>query len=293
MGDPFEPKHRERTPAGVTETSRWSTCLALLLGVYAGIFLLTLAASALVGGPSESGVLRIDPTRIDRHVGLSLEEVGAQPWRLVTFLLFHSPVDPFHFCIVLLSLVVVLPGLEGRFGRRTVLILFVACGMGAGLCHLAASALFPGLFDPGARTLGAAGAVYGLIAVYFWLFREEEYFGLLRGKILAPCLVAALFVSGIPSREDAVEYRPQAAGLLLGAAFLIAAPRVRLLRDRRKGAHRVQEIVRDAETHVRVDRLLHKISREGLDALTRSERRYLRKASRRYRRPPPAGGPPR
>lgn len=282
MAEPYEPKPRQRSRLWVPDTWHWSLPVWLLLGLYVGIYGVTLAASL------ES----LGAHHLEQEFGLSLSEVWTGPWRLFTFSLFHSPARPLDFLVILFSLVVVLPGLEKSMGWWRLLFLYLVSATGAGLTHLAFSVALPHLVDPTVRTLGASGAIYGLLAAYFWFLRGEDVFGLIRVKLLAPILVVLLLILAQFASEGALEYRTQSAGLLFGAGVLVLAPRLQSLRARRASARRIREIVRDAEIEARVDRLLEKISRDGMDALSRSERRYLRKVSPRYRRAPPKKTPP-
>ena len=274
MAESYRPRFRQRSRPHTITVKRWSTPAKLLLGLYLVTFIAQLFPLSRFGFAAS-----------EMTFALSGEEVIRGPWRLVTFLLFHSTGDLYHFIMIFLTLLVVTADLEERVGWRMFGLLFLAGGLGGGLSHLAISAAFPSLVAPSVRTLGASGAAYGLLCAYFWHFRDSVVFGLIRGKFLGLILVAAIFGSGWHSHGgEGIEYRTQAAGLLMGASVLFLQPRLLRLRARRASSRKVRSIVADAQVAVRVDELLEKISLQGLGALSRSEKRFLRRASEQYRR---------
>ena len=278
MQEPHEPQHQQRSIYQMVARHRWSIPSKIFLGLYLGIYLIQVVSSLLLARSSP----------IDASLSLSLAKVATEPWRPLTFFLFHSPKDPFHFLLVFGSLAVILPDLEERLGRRFVGLLFVVCAMGAGSAHLLFTAIF--LDDPTVRTLGASGAVYGMLIAYLWYHPETEAFGLLKGKILAPILLGVVFISGFQSRDPTVEYRAQAASVLIGVGFIGLAPAWRRIRGRWKTHRQIHRIIDDVGTEARIDVLLDKISRDGLDSLTSAEKRFLEKASQLYQDGPHEGG---
>ncbi|MCZ6688899.1 MAG: rhomboid family intramembrane serine protease [Planctomycetota bacterium] len=259
--------------------SRWSGSVKAILGLYLGIYVLQFIVSAE----------RFGSVQIERYVALSSAEILTGPWRILSFSFFHSLVDPFHFFIVFLSLAIVSPDLEKRLGRRVLIVLYLGSGLLSGILHLVFSAALPGYVPPAVQTLGASGVAYSLLFAYFWYLRDQEAFGLLRGKILAPILFLAVSLSGFQSHQTIaehgveVEYRTQLGGVLFSVGFIFLTPRWRRFVSRRKTSRQLRQIVMDNEIAARVDFLLEKIHQQGMGTLTRSERRFLRKASVRYR----------
>jgi membrane associated rhomboid family serine protease len=76
------------------------------------------------------------------------------PWLLVTSMFAH--VDLFHIGLNMLALYSLGPGLEAAVGRTRFLLLYFLSG-------LAASATVMWLSDPNSQTLGASGAIFGLM----------------------------------------------------------------------------------------------------------------------------------
>ena len=180
------------------------------------------------------------------------------------------------------------------WGARTFLIYYLACLLGAGVTHLILDPLFGGQ----AGIIGASGGVYGLLAAYGWFFgrRNLYLFGVfpLQARIFAVALAAVSLFSGVMSTRDGLAHFAHLGGMLTGI-LLIAWPT--LLKSYRLWRHRLRmqayarkldggkaspsgspEMSRE-EMQRRVDRLLDKVSRNGLNSLSSSERRFLDEAS--------------
>jgi membrane associated rhomboid family serine protease len=84
-------------------------------------------------------------------------------WQLVTYLFLHNPLDFWHILFNMLSLWMFGAELERTWGRRVFLRYYFLCGIGAGLCVVVGNALFGNM---GARTIGASGAIYGLLLAW-------------------------------------------------------------------------------------------------------------------------------
>jgi membrane associated rhomboid family serine protease len=94
------------------------------------------------------------------------EDTGRLGWPLLTSLFLHG--DLLHIAFNMLFLAVFGPGLEDRFaqmslGRARFLLLYLGCGIGASLLHIATHPL------SGVPVIGASGAIAGLLGDYFIL----------------------------------------------------------------------------------------------------------------------------
>lgn len=99
------------------------------------------------------------------------EVVGSfQIWRLATYMFLHSAGSPFHILINMLMLYMFGAELERTWGTRRFLNYYFLCGLGAGVCVVLASYLFHG--NVAAATLGASGAIFGLLLAFGIVFAE-------------------------------------------------------------------------------------------------------------------------
>ena len=97
-------------------------------------------------------------------------------WQPVTYLFLHS--DILHVAFNMLALWMFGVDLERRWGRTAFLRYYFVCGIGAGLTVLLVSLLpFAAAADMYQRpTIGASGAIYGLLLAYGMLFPHRTIF---------------------------------------------------------------------------------------------------------------------
>ena len=94
-----------------------------------------------------------------------------RPWQLVTYSMLHA--NPFHLAMNMLGLVMFGAALESSLGRMRFACLYLGSAVGAaGLQLLATSAL--GL-DP-RPTIGASGAVFGMVVAFGLMFPMQRIF---------------------------------------------------------------------------------------------------------------------
>jgi membrane associated rhomboid family serine protease len=97
-------------------------------------------------------------------------------WQVVTYLFLHA--DPLHLLFNMLALWMFGVDLERRWGYQAFLRYYFVCGVGAGLCSVVVS-LLPLDFANElyiTPTIGASGAIYGLLLAYGLLFPERTIF---------------------------------------------------------------------------------------------------------------------
>ncbi len=103
--------------------------------------------------------------------GLSWEGVrGGRIWQLFTHNWFHGTWS--HLLLNAALFYYAAARLSHVLGSWRILILFLICGMGAGLVHILAQAAFPGL--PGQPLVGASGGVMGMLLGFFALSPESR-----------------------------------------------------------------------------------------------------------------------
>ncbi|MFQ5767339.1 MAG: rhomboid family intramembrane serine protease [Acidobacteriota bacterium] len=124
---------------------------------------------ALVPGQILEQIFGLSPAAFLRHFWL---------WQPVTYLFLHSTVTLMHLLINMLMLWMFGTELERRWGTQAFLQFYLVCGIGAGLFTVAAAPLSylvgasPVLFSS-TPTIGASGAIYGLMAAHAILFPDR------------------------------------------------------------------------------------------------------------------------
>jgi hypothetical protein len=141
-------------------------------------------------------------------------------------------------------------------------------------------------------TVGASGGIYGCLIAFgmIWPNREVLMFFLfpVKAKIFVWIIMAILLFA--PGGQTAVF--AHAGGLLGGFLFLRYFEffrnqfefRFSLSRwlQKRKFQKYQEEMMAESQAKERVDQLLDKISREGIQSLSRKEKKFLNEASQKY-----------
>lgn len=269
----FKPSHLSlpRTP---TETCPVTLGYCLV----AGLTWLVLSAPGEADLDSLVGQLRLDASR-PRLTGLVLHPI------------YHR--EGWHLLAVILGMLLVGAPLELRLGSRRFLVLLGLSAGGtavvaAGL-RLVASTLAEG--DERAWILHGGGSlVLACLALRSLVPAPENLPGILDRPHLDWVLIllaasGLVVLDGLPVDESTRTFLlPQIAGVFWGGVFVLALPaasRHVRRRQRRRDLQLRQEKERARE---RVNLLLEKISRGGLDSLTRRERLFLEQASKHFSR---------
>lgn len=101
--------------------------------------------------------------RLAYHFGLLPLQMGFQPWQVVSYMFLHGNLS--HLFFNMFALWMFGRTLEMRLGSRRFLTYYMVCGVGAALIQLAV-----GLYYPFAITVGASGAVYGILLAFGVLY---------------------------------------------------------------------------------------------------------------------------
>ena len=207
--------------------------LILILNV--GMFLLTLVAPGPV-----VGLLGMTPSAV-------LEQ--ARVWQPATYLFVHSPSSFGHILFNMLAVWMFGVELERRWGTPFFVKFYFVCGIGAALCTVFA-AFLP--FDATARlydttTIGASGAVYGLLMAWALIFPYREILFMfifpLKARVFVLIVGAIAFFSALNASGGPVASIAHLGGLLAGWLFL-QGPRGLLMELRRQMARRKMDRMR-------------------------------------------------
>ncbi|WP_084704771.1 rhomboid family intramembrane serine protease [Phaeacidiphilus oryzae] len=154
--------------------------------------------------------------------GMGVQGVATSPWqsyRLLTAVFLHevsSPPIPWHLGTNMLLLWWIGAPLEGMLGRARYLAVFLVSG-------LAGSALSLLLAAPNQPSLGASGAIFGLIGASVVLYRR-------RGYALGPLVALIVFNLVVTFSIPDVAWQAHVGGLVAGgvvAAAMAYAPRAK------------------------------------------------------------------
>ena len=211
-------------------------------------------------------------------------------WQLVTYMFLHGGL--MHVLLNMFYLVMFGSDLERWWGSREFLKYYFICGIGAGIFHVVTTYGFGG--NPLVPTIGASGAVFGVLIAYGLAFPQRKVLLWFVIPISARTLVViAAFIELAMTVEyrggDGVARFAHLGGMLVGYVYLKQERilwRVKRLwgqtQSRRSSRHLRDE--NDADTQARIDEILDKISREGMGSLSEEEKQILHDSAERARR---------
>jgi membrane associated rhomboid family serine protease len=227
-------------------------------------------------------------------------QILARPWTVVTYMFAHGGV--MHLLGNMLGLFFFGPPLEARWGSNEFLKYYFICGLGG-----AALAFLPFARDIG--MIGASGAVFGVMVGFAMNWPDAPiylYFLIpVKAKYLVGVLAMIALIYTFQQRSDGVAHAAHAGGVIAGVVYLrIKRPGGAFAGVKRIMNRRRLKVVRTDNTRTPVrtssaapgrrggeeekllnelDRVLEKISTQGMSSLTPQERKLLDEVSRRYR----------
>ncbi|MFT3898266.1 MAG: rhomboid family intramembrane serine protease [Thermomonas sp.] len=102
----------------------------------------------------------------------SIPGVGFGAWQLLTYGFLHGNWG--HILFNMLALFMFGAPLEYTWGQKRYLSYYMVCMVGAGLCQLAVGAWMMANGSDGYPTIGASGAIFGLLLAYGMLFPNQR-----------------------------------------------------------------------------------------------------------------------
>ncbi|MCB9496583.1 MAG: rhomboid family intramembrane serine protease [Fibrobacteria bacterium] len=208
-----------------------------------------------------------------------------QVWRVVTYQFLHGGI--LHIAFNMLSLWMFGTPLVHHMGEKRFLALYLTSGIVAGL----GSALLYLLGGAGGiPIIGASGAIFGILLAFARFFPHVQIIVFFLFPMPARYAVwvfgGLAFLAGLQG-QGSVAHLTHLFGILGGWLFLRFEDPVALWFDRavtqkeRVQTARIAEELESEENYfdTRVDPILKKISKHGIDSLTKQEKDVLQKAS--------------
>jgi membrane associated rhomboid family serine protease len=147
-------------------------------------------------------------------------------WQPVTYLFLHSPSSILHIVFNMLALWMFGVDLERRWGTRFFVKYYFTTGIGAAASVLLISLLPFGWTAPLwlGTTIGASGAVYGLLMAWALLFPHREILFMfifpLRARLFVLIVGAIAFFSAVGASGGPIANLAHLGGLLVGWMYL-------------------------------------------------------------------------
>ncbi|MCR4660070.1 MAG: rhomboid family intramembrane serine protease [Bacteroidales bacterium] len=135
-------------------------------------------------------------------------------WQLVTYMFMHANLSHLFFNMFALWMFGYV--LENYWGTRRFVFYYMVCGLGAGLVNA---------LIPGGLTVGASGAVYGLLLAFGMLFPNERIYLYFLVPIKAKWFVigyaAIELIEGVMATGDHVAHFAHLGGMVFGLLLIL------------------------------------------------------------------------
>ncbi|MBU2493674.1 MAG: rhomboid family intramembrane serine protease [Bacteroidetes bacterium] len=244
-------------------------------------------------------------------IPLGFQDATFLPWQLITYQFLHGSFTHVLFNMFMLWMFGM--EIENLWGSKKFLIFYLLCGVGAGLFQLLIAPMF-GSVGP---TIGASGAVYGVMVAFAMFFPDRYIYIYFLLPVKAKYLIAILMVFEFMSVGDMslVAHLAHIGGALTALVYILLERRSsfdlnKVVNQFKKtsnsfssssstkfrkpmGFGKKSSNVEEADfydinseddnkiTQEEIDKILDKISQSGYQNLTEREKRILFEASKR------------
>jgi len=182
-----------------------------LIIITSAVFVLTYIPEVIFGWGMPFALFALRPDDVLRRFYV---------WELVSYLFLHWGF--FHIIFNMFALWMFGSDLERLWGRKEFLFYYFLTGIGAGVLDVLLNALFPSGVPT--ATLGASGAIYGLLLAYGLLFPDRPIYLYLLIPIKAKWFVVIMgvieFVSSFSAPGSGVSHVAHLGGMLFGFLYL-------------------------------------------------------------------------
>jgi membrane associated rhomboid family serine protease len=180
---------------------------------------------------------------------------GLQFWQVLTYLFVHDPNGFMHVLFNMLAVWMFGVELERRWGTPAFVRFYLITGVGAGFATILVS-LLPFAFANGiykAATIGASGAVYGLILAWALIFPHRQILFMmifpLPARVFAFILGAMSFLSAAGGLNGSVAEATHLSGLLIAWLYLKGPTNLRMELKYRMTKWRMERLRRKFGLH--------------------------------------------
>jgi rhomboid family protein len=229
---------------------------------------------------------------------------GFEIWQLVTYMFLHGSFT--HIALNMFALWMFGMELENVWGSRKFFTYYMICGIGGGVANL----LIAPLFTATGPTIGASGAIFGVLLAFGLLFPDRLIFLYFFVPIKAKYFVVLYMILELVSvgSTDGIAHFAHLGGALVGLIYLLAAKDFSFFKSYRRPrnvfsrwsapsrrptdyedvseakVYDIQEHKQTNEaavTQKQVDEILDKISHGGYQSLSEEEKKILFEASKK------------
>lgn len=228
-------------------------------------------------------------------------------WQVFSYMFLHGSF--WHIFLNMLALWMFAGELEERWGSKLFLKYYLICGLGAGLFISVMNWYLFTRYQITGPTIGASGAIFGLLLAFglTWPNRTILLFFIIPMKMKYAITLFGLIelwgtIQSTTGKMEGISHIGHIGGLITGLIFILVRSRMSKpivhddfievkakssgifsgLRRKIRLRKKKKEIEKRIEAKKTVDRILDKISREGMSSLTKKEKLELDKARKNY-----------
>jgi membrane associated rhomboid family serine protease len=234
------------------------------------------------------------------------------PWQLISYQFMHITSGIGHILFNMFALWMFGMEIENMWGSKKFLTFYLLCGVSAGIFHLILSPILSGA---GVPTIGASGAIYGVLIAFGVIFPNRYIFLYFLIPIKAKYLITFMIlleIFAVNSAGSTVAHLAHLGGALAGFIFIMFDPNTDAeiknlfrktpyrraakpfnpfsgVKERFKKKEEAEEAkyyeIKEEEqiSQEDIDKILDKISQSGYQNLTEKEKRILFEASKKIK----------
>lgn len=216
------------------------------------------------------------PNTLEVYLGLTPALVVSKywVWQIFTYAFLHG--NGWHLFFNMFSLWMFASHIEGQWGTKTFLKYYFLCSTGAALGQF--------LLAPNTLVIGASGAIYGLLLAFGLMFPDSIiylFFVFPLRAIQAVFFIAFLtFVMAVGAGGARIAHVAHLSGMLTGFLFFKVPGWWRRFQNSLRKT-KLEVIYPTDDLSKEVDRILEKISAQGVDSLTPGEHETMQKYAHR------------
>lgn len=192
-------------------------------------------------------------------------------WQAVTYMFLHGGF--FHLFFNMFALWMFGSDIERKWGEKEFLKYYFLTGVGAGILTY--------LFSTRSTipTVGASGAIFGLLVAYGLMFPNRlilvSFIFPMKAKHFVLLFGFMEFMYCLNGSQDGIGHFAHLGGMLIGLFYLKYWPRIffKYVKEMHEDRHKKEEMLFDDK----VDAILDKINREGVESLTGREKEILQR----------------
>jgi membrane associated rhomboid family serine protease len=298
-------------PSGFGGFSFFPPMIRYLLITNVAVFFIQIVAHMFIYGVTITGQGVPYDYLLNKYFALnpiSVDDSQFYFWQLITYQFMHDTSNIFHLLFNMFFLWMFGMEIENIMGSKKFLIFYLVCGIGAGLLQLLVPAF---IGEPMGITIGASGAVYGVMVAYAMYFPDRYLMFWFLIPVKAKYMIAFLVIIEFLSvgNQSFVAHLAHVGGALTGFIFILVSRRKQISRSnvfnsfkktgnnfsssfKRAVYNNSSKDVEEAKyydinkpeeniTQEMIDEILDKISKSGYQNLTDREKKILFEASKK------------